>query len=114
MNGKTYFSYSVTEHHPSIPMLLRTFPSPSLHRNSLHLQKRPCRLVLARGSFAIKEAQRSSGPPAAADAVVVGGGIAGLACALKLSQANMTPILIEAADDLGGRVRSDRLEGFIL
>jgi len=52
--------------------------------------------------------------PAKADVIVVGGGLAGLCCALKLHQEGMPFLLLEASDGVGGRVRTDRVEGFLL
>ncbi|ACL25315.1 NAD(P)/FAD-dependent oxidoreductase [Chloroflexus aggregans] len=45
---------------------------------------------------------------------VVGGGVAGLVCARTLHRAGHQVTLIEASDGLGGRVRSDRVDGFVL
>lgn len=47
-----------------------------------------------------------------ADVLVIGGGVAGLAAAQKLTQAKMKVILIEARDRLGGRIFTDRSAGF--
>jgi len=52
--------------------------------------------------------------PAKADVIVVGGGLAGLCCALKLHQEGISFLLLEASDGVGGRVRTDRMEGFLL
>lgn len=49
-----------------------------------------------------------------APVVVVGGGLAGLAAARRLVQAGVTTRLLEASDDVGGRVRTDRVDGFLL
>jgi phytoene dehydrogenase-like protein len=46
--------------------------------------------------------------------VVVGAGLAGLACARRLHQAGVGFTLVEAGDDVGGRVRTDVVEGFRL
>lgn len=46
--------------------------------------------------------------------VVIGGGLAGLSAALTLQEAGESVELFEASDDLGGRVRSDFIDGFIL
>jgi phytoene dehydrogenase-like protein len=44
--------------------------------------------------------------------IIVGGGMAGLACARLLAQAGHSITLFEASDDIGGRVRSDYAEGY--
>ena len=46
--------------------------------------------------------------------VVIGGGLAGLSAAITLQQAGESVKLYEASDDLGGRVRSDYIDGYIL
>ncbi len=48
------------------------------------------------------------------DVVVVGAGLAGLACALRLQQAGVRARVLEASDGVGGRVRSDLVNGFRL
>jgi len=48
------------------------------------------------------------------DVIIVGAGIAGLSAAKLLKQAGKTILLIESSDAVGGRVRSDQKEGFIL
>lgn len=49
-----------------------------------------------------------------ADVVVVGAGIAGLACALHLHRAGRRVIVLEAADEVGGRMRTDIVDGWRL
>lgn len=46
--------------------------------------------------------------------LIVGGGLAGLACAIRLHEAGARPLIIEQADAAGGRVRTDEVEGFLL
>jgi len=46
--------------------------------------------------------------------VVVGGGLAGLSAAITLQDAGESVELYEASDDVGGRVRSDFIDGYIL
>lgn len=41
------------------------------------------------------------------DAIIVGGGLAGLTCARYLCNNGVTCRLLEASDDIGGRVRTD-------
>lgn len=49
--------------------------------------------------------------PSTADVVIVGAGLAGLAAARELSGHDLDVVIIEAADRVGGRVASDRVEG---
>lgn len=46
--------------------------------------------------------------------VIIGAGLAGLACARRLTEAGVTCIVIERSDGVGGRARTDTLEGFQL
>src|SRR5690606_20820942 len=46
--------------------------------------------------------------------VVVGAGLAGLACATTLHRAGRPVRVLEAADGVGGRVRTDIVDGFRL
>ncbi len=48
------------------------------------------------------------------DVVVVGAGLAGLAAARHLQRAGRTVQVLEKSDGVGGRVRSDHVDGFIL
>jgi protoporphyrinogen oxidase len=46
--------------------------------------------------------------------VIVGAGLAGLGCARVLHQAGIPFVILEASDGVGGRVRTDQVEGFLL
>ncbi|MSV85614.1 MAG: FAD-dependent oxidoreductase, partial [Actinobacteria bacterium] len=46
------------------------------------------------------------------DVVVVGAGLAGLTAARTLTQAGRLVLLLEASDGVGGRVRTDQIDGF--
>ena len=48
------------------------------------------------------------------DTIIVGAGLAGLACAQTLDQAGQSVLLIEASDRIGGRLRTDQVDGFCL
>ena len=50
--------------------------------------------------------------PSSAPVVVVGAGLAGLACAQRLSRAGFDVVVYEASDRVGGRVRTDLIDGF--
>jgi glycine/D-amino acid oxidase-like deaminating enzyme len=49
-----------------------------------------------------------------ADVVVVGAGLAGLRCAQALSGAGRDVVVLEASDRVGGRIRTDRVDGFLV
>ncbi|MGI5447173.1 NAD(P)/FAD-dependent oxidoreductase [Streptomyces sp. CA-243310] len=46
--------------------------------------------------------------------IVVGAGLAGLTCALDLARAGVRVRVLEASDGVGGRMRSDLRDGFVL
>jgi len=48
------------------------------------------------------------------DVYVVGAGLAGLRCARRLHERGVTATVLEAGDAVGGRVRTDRVDGFLL
>lgn len=49
-----------------------------------------------------------------ADVVVVGAGLAGLRCAQVLAAAGRDVVVLEASDGVGGRIRTDRVDGFLV
>jgi phytoene dehydrogenase-like protein len=48
------------------------------------------------------------------DVAIVGAGLAGLCCGVRLEQAGLSVKLLEAEDAPGGRIRTDQVEGFRL
>lgn len=48
------------------------------------------------------------------EVAIIGAGLAGLACAIELQKNNINFQIFEASDGVGGRVRSDVIDGFIL
>lgn len=50
----------------------------------------------------------------ATDVIVVGAGVAGLACAVTLKDAGRRVLVVEASDEVGGRVKSHKVGEFVL
>jgi phytoene dehydrogenase-like protein len=48
------------------------------------------------------------------DLLIIGGGIAGLACAIACSRRGMSWSLVESSSRVGGRVATDELDGYLL
>jgi phytoene dehydrogenase-like protein len=55
-----------------------------------------------------------SGQKKTADVIIVGAGLAGLSCAFHLRKGGMSALIVEASDGVGGRARTDRIDGFVL
>ena len=53
-------------------------------------------------------------PEKKTEVLVVGAGLSGLSCARILHAAGVDVHVLEGSDDVGGRVRTDRLDGFLL
>jgi oxygen-dependent protoporphyrinogen oxidase len=49
-----------------------------------------------------------------ADAIVIGGGIAGLGAAIRLKDRGLEPLVLEAESRVGGRMTTDRVDGFVI
>ncbi len=48
------------------------------------------------------------------DVLIIGAGLAGLSCANTLTHAGISNLIVEADDGVGGRARTDRVNGFLL
>lgn len=48
------------------------------------------------------------------EVIIVGGGLAGLSCARRLLRTGLSFLVLEASNGLGGRVRTDKVDGFLL
>jgi phytoene dehydrogenase-like protein len=48
------------------------------------------------------------------DVAIVGAGLAGLSCARHLAESRVSFVVLEADERIGGRIKTDRLNGFIL
>lgn len=48
------------------------------------------------------------------DVIIVGAGLAGLSCARRLREASIPFIILEADQRIGGRLKTDRVDGFLL
>lgn len=60
------------------------------------------------------QASASSSLPTKTGVTVIGAGLAGLAAATHLHSKNIPFVLLEASDGVGGRVRTDVVDGFLL
>jgi phytoene dehydrogenase-like protein len=49
-----------------------------------------------------------------ADVIIIGAGLSGLACASTLRDNGLEPLVLEASDGIGGRIRTDQRQGFLL
>ncbi len=48
------------------------------------------------------------------DVIIIGAGISGLSCAKNLMKEGIKFLILEASQKVGGRIKSDRVDGFIL
>src|SRR5580700_9894354 len=58
--------------------------------------------------------EESESMSTSADVLIIGAGLAGLCCAKRLSEAGIPFQIVEASDGIGGRVRTDEVDGFLL
>lgn len=56
----------------------------------------------------------ASSPTTQCEVLVIGAGLAGLQCARTLEQSGVDVVVWEAADDVGGRIRTDEVDGFLM
>lgn len=76
----------------------------------------PLRGLSRLGVGRIPRATTGGGPDAGTEdgVIVVGAGLAGLACAVKLAERGVKVTVLEASDGVGGRARTDVVDGFLL
>jgi phytoene dehydrogenase-like protein len=48
------------------------------------------------------------------DVIIVGAGLAGLTCARRLMESGIAFVVLEADDRIGGRLKTDKIDGFLL
>ena len=58
--------------------------------------------------------QAMGNPERPPQVLIVGAGLAGLSCAARLHQAGVKAQIFESSDEVGGRVRTDQVDGFLL
>ena len=86
-----------------------------MHVHLLTAPPKPhCHAAALRFTVAASAAAPSASPAAARKAVIVGGGLAGLAAATHLTSLSVPFTLVEASDRLGGRVATDVVDGYRL
>src|SRR6202166_4780809 len=64
--------------------------------------------------ISIRFQKESESMSTSADVLIIGAGLAGLCCAKRLTEAGITFQIVEASDGIGGRVRTDEVDGFLL
>ncbi|ERN07195.1 15-cis-phytoene desaturase, chloroplastic/chromoplastic [Amborella trichopoda] len=105
-------------HHPSSLLTAQLASlSRKLHPSSLvtplkSLSKSPSSRLSLRTKCTIADQQLAQ--PKETGVVIVGAGLAGLAAALRLNSSQIPFLLFEASDSVGGRVRTDSVDGFLL
>ncbi|CAI5466972.1 unnamed protein product [Closterium sp. Yama58-4] len=67
-----------------------------------------------RAAVALQEGGVAFVPPEELDVVIIGAGLAGLRAAVALQEAGVPCVVLEASDGVGGRVRTDQVDGFLL
>nr|XP_043619934.1 15-cis-phytoene desaturase, chloroplastic/chromoplastic [Erigeron canadensis] len=83
------------------------------HHRRYHLRSPP--KITSQISLTTPPTQTSSQPnPTKTGVIVIGAGLSGLAAATHLHSNNTPFLLIESSDAVGGRVRTDILDGFLL
>lgn len=89
-----------------------------LHRNSIHRDVKTKASIAAEeltGEDGSQESGKSNNHnPTKTGVVIIGAGLAGLAAARQCAREKIPFLLLEASDGVGGRVRTDSYEGFLL
>lgn len=94
-------------------MKISFIPSVALHRVSCSSSSFTEAAAKRNGTL-VSRASLDSDPTDVRHAIVVGAGVAGLTAAKHLANAHVPVVILEASDDVGGRIRSDVVEGYIL
>ncbi|CAE8655585.1 unnamed protein product [Polarella glacialis] len=74
----------------------------------------PLSAAMERGGEREREGERGRDPAARPRVGVIGGGLSGLCCAERLVRSGISVTVFEKAEVLGGRMRSDQVDGFTL
>ena len=90
--------------------------TPCTHHLRRSVRRRTTRLRRQRGGLRRPAVTHEPNGRLMADApvVIVGAGLAGLSCAVALHEAGVDVVVLEASDGVGGRVRTDRIDGFLV
>ena len=46
--------------------------------------------------------------------LIIGGGVSGLTCAIELEKKGYSPVIVDANNEVGGRLYSELVDGFVL
>ncbi|PIA47945.1 hypothetical protein AQUCO_01400503v1 [Aquilegia coerulea] len=86
------------------------FPPHQLHKHNHHYFKFKPHCLQTTISSPIS----NTPPETKTGVIIVGAGLAGLAAATHLNSKNIPFLLVEASNSVGGRVRTDEVDGFLL
>ncbi|KAJ4967143.1 hypothetical protein NE237_018992 [Protea cynaroides] len=98
----------------SKPSSLRFSLSHELYKHQNHSRSQLSRFKTKAVQISIPLQDSGAPPIKTTGVVIVGAGLAGLAAATQLKSENIPFILLEASDAVGGRVRTDVVDGFLL
>ncbi|GER42696.1 FAD/NAD(P)-binding oxidoreductase family protein [Striga asiatica] len=97
-----------------LPSSTSSFSSPRFKKSYSLLPPNATSQQISLDSSTSRDNPSSPQPFNKTGAIVVGAGLAGLAAAIRLQTENIPFVLLEASDAVGGRVRTDFVDGFTL
>jgi protoporphyrinogen oxidase len=102
--------------YPNSPMTIITLSLPSTNPSSFffHSSPKPFKFNPKSSSSQLSPTNTTSSLPKTSKVIIIGAGLAGLAAATHLNSQNIPFLLLESSNAVGGRVRTDIVDGFLL